>query len=419
MRTKSESLPASSSEIKIPPQEIKDTIDKCVTYILKNGPSFRDRLLKNNRNQHFNFLLDENEYHGYYEWKLANTAAPKDLSQQQQDDEQQQEEAEPSDIAIEQPRELPFLISTFPMLTQYDLDVIKATALYISINGTARIPELIQHQTHLHQHAQFEFLHAHHSLHPLFQTYLRQYNLVHAMYHDQQAPSRVLLSRDVAESKFAVLTRGFDRAQYCKMHKVKVQREADQKRAKWERFASIEWSDFAIVDAVVFDAVDEVRELGVPLSRDELMRRSLASRRQDITLTKAKPAEREGETKGEKKEKGKEEEVATPPPLKGMKIRAAGTTRLKKTATASASATSTLSATGNENKIKCPITGKLVLESQFDSHLKELLRDPSYKQQQENYLRKNFSYESNVTTDQVVENIKRLMKKRNLQESDS
>ena len=32
--------------------------------------------------------------------------------------------------------------------------------------------------------------------------------------------------------------------------------------------------------------------------------------------------------------------------------------------------------------------------------------------EQENYIRKNFSYASNITTDQVYENIKRFVKKR-------
>ncbi|MDC6272167.1 SURP domain-containing protein, partial [Acetobacter pasteurianus] len=41
---------------KIPPTDIKETIDKSVIYILKNGKSFEERLLKNNRNKHFNFL---------------------------------------------------------------------------------------------------------------------------------------------------------------------------------------------------------------------------------------------------------------------------------------------------------------------------------------------------------------------------
>lgn len=41
-----------------------------------------------------------------------------------------------------------------------------------------------------------------------------------------------------------------------------------------------------------------------------------------------------------------------------------------------------------------------------------MLRDPRYKKEQENYIRKNFSYASNITTDQVYENIKRFVKKR-------
>lgn len=62
--------------------------------------------------------------------------------------------------------------------------------------------------------------------------------------------------------------------------------------------------------------------------------------------------------------------------------------------------------------IKCPITGKFIPELQFDNHLKVLLRDPRYKEQQDNFVRKNFTYSSNLTTDEVYDNIKRLARKR-------
>lgn len=54
----------------------------------------------------------------------------------------------------------------------------------------------------------------------------------------------------------------------------------------------------------------------------------------------------------------------------------------------------------------------MIPELKFDNHLKTLLRDPRYKQEQDNFIRKNFSYASNLTTDQVYENIKRLVRKR-------
>ena len=87
-----------------------------------------------------------------------------------------------------------------------------------------------------------------------------------------------------------------------------------------------------------------------------------------------------------------------------MKIKAAGTSRLKKSLEANTSMTTT-------NTIKCPITGKLIPENEFDTHIKPCYVIQDIKEQ-ENYIRKNFSYASNITTDQVYENIKRFVKKR-------
>ena len=55
-----------------------------------------------------------------------------------------------------------------------------------------------------------------------------------------------------------------------------------------------------------------------------------------------------------------------------MKIKAAGTSRLKKSLEANTSTTTT-------NTIKCPITGKLIPENEFDTHIKTLLRDQDIK----------------------------------------
>ena len=37
------------SDIKLPPSDVKQTIDKTVGYVIKNGKSFEERLLKNNK----------------------------------------------------------------------------------------------------------------------------------------------------------------------------------------------------------------------------------------------------------------------------------------------------------------------------------------------------------------------------------
>ena len=81
-----------------------------------------------------------------------------------------------------------------------------------------------------------------------------------------------------------------------------------------------------------------------------------------------------------------------------MKIRAAGETRTKRD----------IAQTENGDKrIKCPITGKLIPESQFDTHLKVLLSDPMYKEERKKYEDKHKL--TNLSSTEVYENIKKLM----------
>ncbi|EGW30803.1 pre-mRNA splicing factor [Spathaspora passalidarum NRRL Y-27907] len=374
-------------DIVVPPKDVKETIDKTVTYVIKNGKSFEERLLSNNKDNKFDFILDGDPHHAYYSWKLS-CETPKEQEVPTSDE----------DIVVDKPRDLSFLVD-LPAISTHDLDIINTTALYIAQNGTDKIPSLLEHEAKLGKRAQFEFLNTSHSLHKLFQTYITQYKKVIDLYKSEQPlPSHT--------NKFEILTIAYDRAQYISQNKVKEKNQEQLKQQQQIHYASIDWQDFVLVGKIEFDAVDEVQELSVPLTRDELVTRSLESKSREVELPKVAievvPEEKEEILDKEEPEPN----AAVPGPFKGMKIKAAGASRLKKSSTPKS----------QEQNIKCPITGKLIPESEFDNHLKSLLRDPRYKQQQENYIRKNFTYASNITTDQVYENIKRLVRKRTSEE---
>lgn len=415
---------AAPENIPVPPKEVKDIIEKSVLYIQKNGKSFEERLLKNNRNSQFNFLKPDDEFHQYYVWALQS------YSNSLADDvkETNTDKTSIGDIAIPKPRDLEFLIDNFPSICERDLQIIKTTALYISVNGEEKIKGLFKHEEDLGRHAQFDFLKPQHSLHTLFQTYVSQYKSVRQAFSDQFNPVRKDLSNtldDVGNTSLAILTKAYDRAQYRKQNKVQRKRQDEQLLQKRIHFALIEWQDFTIVELVKFDEIDMVKELSSPLNRDDLLKRSLTAKSQDIKLPKSKPVVQVIEDKTSDVANSPtpdaveqpESDNISPAPFKGMKIRAAGTTRLKQRSTGNASKKSSSQSSSME-KIKCPVTGKLIPAAEFDDHLRSILRDPSYKQQQENYLRKNFSYESNITTDQAFDNIKRLMRKRHTEEHD-
>ena len=139
------------SSIKIPPAEVKETIDKTVGYVLKNGSSFEDRL-KNNEgsNEKFTFLKKNDAYNDYYQWKLGNV---NDSHVQDGDVKVVNAENE----TVKAPLELHFLSSN-PPISSLDLDIIKLTALFVARNGSKYVEHLITHQTQQSNKAQFEFL---------------------------------------------------------------------------------------------------------------------------------------------------------------------------------------------------------------------------------------------------------------------
>ncbi|EMG48272.1 hypothetical protein SBY92_003162 [Candida maltosa Xu316] len=377
------------SDIKIPPEDIKQTIDKTAGYVIKNGKSFEERLLANNKNDKFSFINSDDENYPYYQWKLTTLQT------------QDGNVVNDQDIVIPEPRELSFLID-LPIITVHDLEVIKTTALYVAQNGIQQIPKILQHETKLSNRAQFEFLNKSHSLHGLFQKYITQYQKVLELYkssndNHHHHPLRNQLSPK--ENKFELLIDAYNRAQYIKQNKVQQKSEEEREKQRKLHYASIEWQDFSLVALIDFNAIDEVQELSIPLKRDDLVKRSLEAKSKEVELPKAAIPE---PTTEQQQETSEQSSAATPVPamFKGMKIKAAGASRLKKTTG------------GGKNTIKCPITGQLIPEAEFDTHIKTLLRDPKYKKEQENYIKKNFTYASNITTDQVYENIKRLVKKR-------
>mmetsp|Transcript_1026 Transcript_1026/g.1225 ORF Transcript_1026/g.1225 Transcript_1026/m.1225 type:complete len:413 (+) Transcript_1026:82-1320(+) len=385
------------NSVKIPPVEVKETIDKTVGYVLKNGSSFEERL-KNNEgsNEKFTFLKKNDVYNNYYQWKLGNI---KNSDVHNGD----VKVATGETTTVKSPPELYFL-TTNPPISSLDLDIIKLTALFVAKNGKKYAERLMTHQIQQSNKAQFEFLHEKHSLHLIFQKYVKQYELVLNLYKNSEDEQVQKIVERLSHPD-QIFESAYRRAYYDKQHKVVLLNEKKIEEQKKLAYTSIDWQDFAIVGQIEFDAVDEVRELAIPLRREDLIYRSLESKQKELDLAKAKiqPKQEPQETTPEKSEN----EVVQHPKPKGMKIKAAGESRLK-----NKSKSNNQNASHMAGHIKCPITGKFIPELQFDNHLKVLLRDPRYKEQQDNFVRKNFTYSSNLTTDEVYDNIKRLARKR-------
>lgn len=377
-------------QIVTPPDKIKETVDRTVEYVKKNGESFEQRLISSNDSDKFSFLSPDNEYYSYYKWKLDGKVTKTVEGSTK----------EVESTVLEKPRELKFL-TKLPPISSLDQDIIKLTALFVAQNGDDYMKAVYDHERKLGNKDQFEFLNQSHSLHALFEKYVEQYKILMKFYDDVDVSddTNVAAINEKLSTSKDILQIAAKRAEYNRQNKIKLQTEIKEKHDKQLHFASIDWQDFTIVGNIKFDAVDEVTELAVPISRDDLLYRSLQSRSKELEF-KVEPAPEPAP------EPEPEQEVIAPktePKFKGMKIKAAGESRLKK---------SKLKSNSPSGLIRCPITNQLVPEDKFDTHLKVLLRDPTYKEQQDNFMRKNFTYETNLTTDQVYENIKRLARKR-------
>lgn len=384
--------------IPIPPEKIKETIDKTAGYVLKNGETFEDRLKNSAENDQFAFLKDDNEYNPYYKWKLSG-------GEDQKKAEMESTSVEERPVAeIPKPIDLEFL-TELPPISALDLDIIKLTALF-SAKNSGYGPALLRYQTGKGNKHQFEFLKEAHSFHPLYKNLVKQYQKLIQLYESPELLGDLMTRLKESDKLF---DNAYARAQYKKQHKDRIKDANNQKQERQIQFASIDWQDFRIVGKVYFDAIDEVTELSTPLSREDLIYRSSQAKNKEMELQKVKPVIKKPKEVTPKSKDISSEEVtskgatpkeATPVP-KGMKIKAAGESRLKNRKT-----------NVSNKMIRCPLTNELVPEDEFDNHLRTKLRDPRYEEQQNNFIKKNFLHESNLTNDQVYENIKRLAKKR-------
>lgn len=307
-------------------------------------------------------------------------------------------------------------MTDLPPISDHDLEIIKATAIYVACNSSKHQEAFQKFMDRKGRRNQFAFINKSHTLHGLFQHYIKQYQAIIDKCHKNTENDLVKLidSYISEEAEETFFQKAYDRAAFEKRHKIKEKNREQDERNKQLHYASIDWQEFAFVKKVNFDAVDEVSELPVPILRESVVYRALDTKTKDLEFVNTASKPQNATTVGSENT-GKNEETpvvdAVPANVpKGMKIKAAGESRLKRKANEQRPATM--------DNIRCPITGQLIPEKQFDMHLKTLLRDPRYKEQQENFMRKNFTYASNLTTDQVYDNIKRLVRTRGQSEEE-
>ncbi|KAI9172995.1 SF3a splicing factor complex subunit [Blastocladiella emersonii ATCC 22665] len=258
-----EQAPVPDSVI-MPPRDIRTIVDKTANFVARNGPHFEGKIReKEQADPRFYFLNPNDPYHAYYQWMLVefqagratlNGGAP---AAQQAADEQNAEEAKASEAkrkAAEAknkpppaPPALEFMLDLPPMNAQ-DLDVIKLTAQFVARNGRAFLLELTSREL---RNPLFDFLKPAHPLFPLFTALVEQYvKLI--------TPSPQLLAsvRENEGNPHPILRRVQQRARYAHWEEKQHRKEAKAKEVERTAYASIDWNDFVVVQALEFTDLD-------------------------------------------------------------------------------------------------------------------------------------------------------------------
>ncbi|CAL9087226.1 unnamed protein product [Musa acuminata var. zebrina] len=285
-----------------PPPDIRVIIDKTAAFVAKNGPEFEKRILANNAgNNKFNFLTASDPYHAYYQHKVSeHRTLVQAASQQPSGDSSQPLDSAPapsdglaapaaatapSDEAttkvdpavqfrippkkvLEPPEAEQYTVRLPEGITGEELDIIKLTAQFVARNGKNFLTNVTSREM---SNPQFHFLKPTHSMFTFFTTLTDAY-------------SRVLMPPTGLTEKLRKGTSDLTTVLERCLHRLEWEQSQEQARQKAEdeieqermQMAMIDWHDFVVVETIEF-VDDEDEELPVPMTLDEVIRRSKIS----------------------------------------------------------------------------------------------------------------------------------------------
>lgn len=405
-----------------PPPDIRMIIEKTAAFVAKNGPEFERRILANNAgNVKFNFLIQSDPYHAYYQHRVSEHRIQVQSSQQTSSDSSQQAEpgstasstvtaaqlgvddgdaAKPMDSAVQflvpprkvlEPPEAEQYTVRFPEgITGEELDIIKLTAQFVARNGKSFLTNLTSREI---SNPQFHFLKPTHSMFTFFTALADAYSKV------LMPPKGIVdkLNKSVTDMT-AVLERCLHRLEWERSQEQARQKAEDEIEQERALMAMIDWHDFVVVETIEF-ADDEDEELPVPLTLEEVIRRSKISGLDEegpvggVELTKEMEMEMDEEEmhlveegmraaridgNGLIDEKKGETKVPTDEPEAPMRI-------VKNWKRPEERIPSERDPT---KFVISPITGELIPISEMAEHMRISLIDPKYKEQKERMMAK-------------------------------
>ncbi|KAF2839074.1 hypothetical protein M501DRAFT_1003628 [Patellaria atrata CBS 101060] len=260
----------------LPPKDIRTVIEKTAGYVVRNGSVFESRIReKEASNPKFSFLIPEDAYNGFYEWRLHEIKEGRgtDVSAGRVGEGGAVKEPEKYEGPPE-PTQFHFS-ARMPNISAQDLEVVKLTAMFVAKNGRSFMTALSQRETGNYQ---FDFLRPQHSLYQFFSRLVDQYTeLLTGGSVDGGKAEKVRIAelQRNAQDKYHLLGRAKERAEYVQWVEQQKQKKEEAEEAEKIAYAQIDWHDFVVVETVLFTEADEQSDLPPPPSLNDLQSASL------------------------------------------------------------------------------------------------------------------------------------------------
>lgn len=303
--------------ITLPPQDLKNIIDKTVEFVNKGGQAFEATIIQKGKdNPTFGFIKPGHPFFPYYKYKLAEIkastptpAAPQPGAQAEEQKHSTTTITAPSKVtvpatklvkpkALEPPPPLEFYLN-LPEISAQELDIMRLTAQFVARNGQQFHHGLLNREN---RNPQFDFLKHNHPLNIIFSTLVNCYSRVLLPPRDTVEKLKSPIYRD----KTAILERAISHMEWEKSQdraRRQAEEEEDQERTM---MALIDWHDFVVVETIEF--FDDEPDLPAPASYEQLMAGYVPA----APEPEAKPAEEEMEMEEEEMEM-EEEKPESPP----------------------------------------------------------------------------------------------------------
>lgn len=253
-----------------PPPDLRAIVDKTAQFVARNGRSFERKIAGETASGKFSFIKPSDPYHGYYEFKVLEFMEKGDESAQEverkkQEEERLRQEKEAAEKALldsqnavikapveapvaraarSMPKEAPLpeeFILAHPPVSALESDIIRLTAQYTAISGK---PFLSGLATREQRNPQFDFLKPTHPLFAYFTSFVESYAKVLS----QDGKSRL----QQGTKRMEVLDRCVHRLEWLRIEEERIQKETENDDAERLAFQQIDWHDFVIVETIQF-----------------------------------------------------------------------------------------------------------------------------------------------------------------------